>query len=518
MLGATLLLVRYHRAVVPFRQTLRFRLTLAFLLWTAGIQLVIAVAFVLGRELLVVTSFDRALSDAAVRLKRGLEADPTWPPALEQASFELQAEPGAPLLPIVLRARSLLASAGREPKTIARWPDRDPPLNLSPPLSPDTNPSQLVFATIRVQAQSDEDDSVVPVRFRCASMLIHTVEGADYRLDFGSSLELADRTTLVISRMMIAGLSVGIIGAAVAGWIVAGRAARRIEKVTSEVESVSPTRLDEPHELPTGEDEIGRMGQAVNAMLHRLASAFRGQEHFISNVSHELRTPIASMLAEAQVLRATHADPEALLAFTGSVEEETRRLASLVETFLAMARFEEGRSGRPDTLVSMNDTAVDSLRHNDMFARQRSVIVKLHLIDPGEAGREPLVRGDAHLLRVAVDNLMRNAIGASRAGDPIEIAVSIDDSTVVVRVSDRGPGVPPGFVDRMFDRFAPGTDRRIGQRGTGLGLNITKSIADLHGGRIDVANAPDSGAVFTLRLPLAKRADEPSAGDGINRV
>lgn len=471
----------------------------------------IALVFVLGRELLVVSSFDRALSEIGVRLRRGLEADPSWPPALEQASFELQAEPNAPLLPIVLRARSSISGSTVAGKTISRWPDRDPPLDLSPPLSPDGELPRLVFATVRVQAQSDESDTIVPVRFRCAAMMIHTVEGADYRLEFGSSLELSDRTTSVITRMMIAGLSVGIIGAATAGWIVAGRAARRIEKVTSEVETVSPTRLDEPHELPTGEDEIGRMGQAVNAMLHRLASAFRGQEHFISNVSHELKTPIASMLAEAQVLRATKADPEALLAFAGSVEEETRRLGALVETFLAMARFEEGRAGRPDTLISINDTAVDSLRHNDLFARQRSVIVKLHLADPGEAGREPMVRGDAHLLRVAVDNLMRNAIGASRPGDPIEIAVGIVDGTVLVRVSDRGPGVPPGFVDRMFDRFSQSPDRRVGQRGTGLGLNIAKSIVDLHGGKIEVANAPDSGAIFTLRLPLAKRADEPSA-------
>ncbi len=491
--------------MLAIRNTLRYRLTLAFLMWTAGIQLVTAGVFVLGRELLVVSSVDRALSDAAHLLRRGLEADPSWPPALEQASFDLQTQPSAPLIPLVLRARSMRG------ETIARWPDREPPLDLTAPLvKPEgTDGTRLVFASLRMMAQSDEDDRILPVRFRCASMEIHTVEGVDYRLDFGTSLELADRTTSVMGRILAAGLTVGIVGAGIAGWIVAGRAARRIEKVTSEVEKVSPTRLDDPHEMPTGTDEIGRMGEAVNAMLHRLASAFRSQEYFISNVSHELKTPIASMLAEAQVLRTGATDEERLLGFARSVEEETRRLGALVETFLAMARFSEGRKGRAETLVSMNDTALDSLHHNDLFARQHAIMVKLDLADPddevGDVEHEPLVLGDAHLLRVAVDNLLRNAISVSQPGDPVAIAVRIDGPSVRVRVSDRGPGVPPGFVDKMFDRFAERADRRVGNRGTGLGLNITKSIVDLHGGKLEVVNAPDAGAVFTLTFPLAKR-------------
>ncbi len=515
------------------RKTLRYRLTLAFLLWTAGIQIAVAVVFVLGRQIIVVDSIDRALTDAAVRLRRSLEADPTWPPALEQASFELQSQPNAPLLPLVMRARSV------QGETIARWPDRDPALDIAAPASPDA-PERLLFATQRLQAPSDEDDTVAPIRFRSASMTIHTVEGISYQLDFGASLELADRFTSVMGRILGAGLLVGIIGAGIAGWIVAGRASRRIERVTREVERVSPTRLDEPRELPTpltGDDEIGQMGAAVDAMLKRLASAFRSQEYFISNVSHELKTPIASLLAEAQVLRSgrarndpgagnaetqdlsRHADPEQLLAFTQSVEEEMRRLGSLVETFLAMARFGEGKRGRSDSSVSIYDTALDSVKHNSLYADQLGVPVRLRLADLDEAHlahhhAEPMVRGDGHLLRVAIDNLLRNAIGVSERGQPVDIGVSIHDHTVSVEVADHGPGVPPGFVDRMFDRFAKRADRAVGYRGTGLGLNIAKTIVDLHGGRIEVVNRPNppGGALFTIRLPVA--APGEAATDG----
>lgn len=478
------------------RKTLRYRLTLAFLLWTAGIQLAVAGVFVLGREIFVVQNIDRALQDAAVRLRRTLEADPSWPPALEQASFELQTQPSAPLLPVIMRARSTFG------ETIARWPDREPSLDPPPPTSPEA-PTNLVFSTMRMDAQSDLDDTVTPIRFRAASMKISTVEGVDYHLDFGASLELSDQFSSVMGRIMTAGLLIGILGAGIAGWIVAGRASRRIERVTTEVEAVSPTRLDAPRELPTGDDEIGRMGQAVNAMLKRLSSAFRSQEYFISNVSHELKTPIASLLAEAQVLKASRPDPEAMQAFAKSVEEETRRLGSLVETFLAMARFGESHHATSDSIVSINDAALESVQHNGMFARQQSVQVRLRVADPGELAGEPLVRGDAHLLRVAIDNLLRNAISVSQPGDPVDLTVSIADHTVSVVVKDQGPGVPPNFVDRMFDRFAQRQDRAVGHRGTGLGLNIAKTIIDLHGGRIEVTNAqpPAAGAIFALRLP-----------------
>jgi two-component system sensor histidine kinase MprB len=518
--------------VFAFRKTLRYRLTLAFLLWTAGIQIAVAAVFVLGRELLVVDGIDRALTDTAVRLRRSLEADTSWPPALEQASFELQSQPNAPLLPLVLRARSVQGD------TIARWPDREPMLEITAPLSTGA-PEHLVFATQRLQAPSDEDDTVGPVRFRSATMTISTNEGISYQLDFGASLELADRFTSVMGRILASGLLVGIIGAGIAGWIVAGRATRRIERVTREVEHVSPTRLDEPRELPTpltGDDEIGRMGAAVDAMLKRLASAFRSQEYFISNVSHELKTPIASLLAEAQVIRkgqaraeenaaagtdnAAQADPAHLLKFTHSVEDEMRRLGGLVETFLAMARFGEGKSGRSESLVSINDTALDSVKHNSLYAQQQGVPVRLNLADLDESHThdhaEPVVRGDGHLLRVAIDNLIRNAIGVSERGQVVDIGVSMNDHTVSVEVSDRGPGVPAGFIDRMFDRFAQRADRAVGYRGTGLGLNIAKNIVELHGGRIEVANrsAPDAGAVFTIRFPMARTTDAAASESG----
>jgi signal transduction histidine kinase len=516
--------------VFALRKTLRYRLTLAFLMWTAGIQLAVAGVFVLGREIFVVDSIDRALTEAAPRLRRSLEADPGWPPSLEQASFDLQTEPNAPVLPVIMRVRTL------DGITQVRWPEnRDPPIppeGVSPPSSPDA-PYKLNFTTMRVQAQSDEDETVGPIRFRAASMKINPAEGGTYELDFGASLELADRFTSVMGRILGAGLLVGIVGAGIAGWIVAGRASRRIERVTSEVACVSPTRLDEPRELPTGEDEIGRMGEAVNAMLHRLASAFRSQEYFISNVSHELKTPIASLLAEAQVLQRGKGEggsgeselegtavPQAdrLLAFTHSVEEEMRRLGSLVETFLAMARFGEGRQARAENPVSMFDTAMDSVKHTSLFAQQQGVSVRLkfaelqqdapdHLPDAHDVHHDPVVRGDGHLLRVAIDNLLRNAISVSQRGDAVDVAVSLHDHTVSVEVADHGPGVPPGFVDRMFDRFAQRPDRAVGYRGTGLGLNIAKTIVDLHGGKIEVANAADHGAIFTIRLPVAPRPD-----------
>ena len=94
-----------------------------------------------------------------------------------------------------------------------------------------------------------------------------------------------------------------MLGAGIAGWLVAGAVASRIKRVTGAVREVSPNRLQEVVDLPEGEDEIGRMAAEVNSMLRRLSEAVQSHERFISHVSHELKTPVAALLTEAQVIK-----------------------------------------------------------------------------------------------------------------------------------------------------------------------------------------------------------------------
>lgn len=477
-------------------RSLRVRLALAFLLWTAAIQVVVSLVFLASRELIVMRDMDRALTGALERLAPVLQGERAWPPALDEAAFAVQSQQGAPLVQLVLRARA------DDGSTLSVWPDAEP-ARLLDTLSAPTN---LGLRTSRVTTHNIEDGQpAATVRYRTATVQIRTNGGASYTLDAATSLEFIDGITMLIIRLMGAGLLVGVFGAAVAGWIVAGRMVSRLEQVTDEVSDVSADRLDAPRELPEGSDEIGRMAQAVNAMLRRLSSAFRSQEFFISNVSHELKTPVAALLAEAQVLKSSagHDSPETYKRFVLSVEDETRRIGSLVETFLALARFSDGRGALPDSVISLNDVAVDSVQICDPLATERSVRLQVHLSDPSAASPEPLVRGDSGLLRIVADNLIRNAVQFSSRGGSVEIITSCENGHAVLSVADSGPGVPQEFLNRIFDRHVQAPNRSVGQRGTGLGLNIAHTIVQLHRGTVDVRNRAPAGCVFTVRLPLA---------------
>lgn len=481
---------------------MRFRLAAAFVVWTAAAQVVVSGVFVLAREVVVLQGIDGVLQTSAEQLLIELQKERAWPPALEPAVARMQSREVSQMLPLVLRARS------RDNSTLSIWPSRDAALGMAtePPAA------RLMFITSRAPLQRYTGGPVEEIRFRTATVPVRDAGGASYFLDVGTSLELPDRVTNLVLRLLATGLAAGVLVAAFAGWIVAGRLTRRIDRVTTEVASVSPSRLQEPRRLETGDDEIGWMAEALNQMLQRLASAFRSQEVFISNVAHELKTPIATLLSQAQVFKSQKSDAESARRLALSVEEECRRLGSLVETFLSLARFGDGQAELNRTVVSLIDIATESVQQCTNTAEQHGVRLRLQLVDPSSEDSEPLTRGDGDLLRVAINNLLRNAVQVSSAGDAVDVHVDVDAQTVVIAVADRGPGVPRELVDRIFDRFFQVPNRTMGRRGTGLGLNIAKTIVDLHRGSIQVQDREQGGCVFSIRLPLARRAEGESEG------
>jgi two-component system OmpR family sensor kinase len=112
------------------------------------------------------------------------------------------------------------------------------------------------------------------------------------------------------------------------------------------------------------------------------------------------------------------------------------------------------------------------------------------------------VLGDSDGLRRVLDNLLGNAVVHTPSGTPVEVAVRRDGTSVVIKVSDRGPGLPPGAEQQVFERFwrADGS-RSPGDGGSGLGLSIVREIVRRHEGAVEAANRPGGGAVFTVRLP-----------------
>ncbi|HZB85131.1 MAG TPA: ATP-binding protein [Gaiellaceae bacterium] len=230
--------------------------------------------------------------------------------------------------------------------------------------------------------------------------------------------------------------------------------------------------------------------------LRRL-SALRAD--FVSLVSHELRAPMASVIGCAQTLRQRWRElaPDQRESFLALIEGETARLATLIGDVLDTSRIEAGTF--PFTFGQVD---------LDELVREASEVVRLGQEEVGlrlsVASGIPPVRGDRERLRQLLLNLLTNAVKYTVAGDEVEVSAANPDGAVTVSVTDHGPGIPREEQRLIFEKFGRVNQGGKAKPGAGLGLFIARSIAEAHGGSLEVESEPGAGATFTLRLPLAR--------------
>jgi signal transduction histidine kinase len=469
-------------------------LAAAFLLWTACFQIGIWLIVPRWRDAVVAREVDDMLMQRAFELRDQVleSARETRGDAAALASLLEPQRTMEDLVVQVWRAGGPLLATSPNMRDAATVPLRDG-AGPTPTFTDETL-----------------DHHSGPSRARFVTLMFSASEGESYTVQVGMALDAADRVGASLRGMLLIAVVAGTAGAGLAGWIVAGSLVRRLRKVSEAVREVSPTHLQSRVDIPGGSDEIGRMASDINAMLSNLERAFRSQESFISDVSHELKTPVSALLTEAQVLKYTRPKEADYERFVTSVEEEMRRLGKLVESFLMLARFGHGHRFIAQGLVHINDVALESLEHASLLASHHGITISLHLFDAGDDCDEAVVSGDSELLRVVVDNLIRNAVQFSKRGDIVKVTVHCSDHQVTLSVRDHGPGVPADHLDRIFDRFAQAPAQSGARRGTGLGLTIAKGVVNLHGGSIKAENAVGGGCVFTVTLPGAQ-AQTPGA-------
>jgi signal transduction histidine kinase len=227
--------------------------------------------------------------------------------------------------------------------------------------------------------------------------------------------------------------------------------------------------------------------------LRRL-SALRAD--FVSLVSHELRTPMAAVIGSARTLqqrwRELSADQRE--SFLELISGETNRLAELISDVLDTSRIEAGtfsfRFRDVDLAQLVQDVVATAQLGQDEVQLHADVDDLL-----------PEIRGDAERLRQVLTNLVDNAIKYSPAGGEVEVRVYREDSCVRIDVSDHGPGIAKEDQKLIFEKFGRVTGTGATRPGTGLGLFIARSIAEAHGGVLEVQSIPEQGATFTLELP-----------------
>lgn len=333
-------------------------------------------------------------------------------------------------------------------------------------------------------------------------------------VDIASMKDLKQQEREFLLDVFVVGALGSLLASAIAAWLVAGRAVAPMQQLGDAARQIDPEHVESRIALESADPEVERLQGELNNALSRLEEGFRAQERFISNVAHDLKTPISVMLAESQVLRPATATLEDFEAYRNSMIVEMQRVGGLIESFLTLARADQGEGLTRVTDAYINDIALEAIAECDPDAAQQEVRLVAQLAESAIPGEELIVRGDPDLLRTMIVNVIRNAIRFSRLGDTVEMTVRHDPGFAVIEIRDYGPGIPEEYIDSIFNRFvqAPSTHGRA--VGTGLGLAIARSVVEIHSGTIKAANCQTEGCLFTIRLPLkGQQADEQEPCD-----
>ncbi len=334
------------------------------------------------------------------------------------------------------------------------------------------------------------------------------VDGSRYRLlstpwHEGGTLQVARdlaESDALLGRLrwrLAALVAVATVAAAGLGWIIATRLARPIVRLRDTTHHIATTLdLSTPVDIDAP-GEVGSLAASFSTMVAAVGRSQDQQRRLVSDASHEMRTPLTSLRSNVELLRQIERLPpaergEVLADVLEDVDELSVLLGELVDLASDLAAAE------PVEPVRLGDLARTVAARTE---RRTERVVTVDDTAPAEVvGRPPQ-------LERAINNLVDNAVKYSDRGTPIDVVV--DGATVTVR--DRGRGIPPGDVERIFDRFHRAVDVRT-EPGSGLGLSIVDEIVRGHGGRVFARNRAGGGAEVGFTLDAAAGPAPPARG------
>jgi two-component system OmpR family sensor kinase len=305
---------------------------------------------------------------------------------------------------------------------------------------------------------------------------------------FAVAIDLSGELGEINDALQIAaGVSLGVlILASLLAWAVTGRVLAPLRLLRDTARSIGESDLT--RRIPVeGDDELADLARTFNEMLDRLEQAFASQKAFISDAGHELRTPITIIRGHLDLMGD---DPDERRETLELVGDELDRMGRLVNDLLLLAR-----ANRPDFLEPQTVDLDDLTR--ELFAKASALAERDWRLAAVASGR---IVADRQRLTQALMNLSQNAVAHTHEGDAVEIGSELARHTVRLWVRDTGPGIPEHDQARIFERFVRLDGGRHAE-GAGLGLAITRAVAEAHGGRVELESRPSAGARFTVIIP-----------------
>lgn len=413
------------------------------------------------------------------------------------ASQELRSYTATRHSPLGQEAASVLRRGGRE--RLAQWlaAEADVPRGVTVYIFDDAGRDILGRAPPALYAEFIQRSVVGPpaapdVAYRPVRLAPQLVasDGATFSfLVLPNRISLLGNVSTTLGLLFAAIVVVGLVA-----WLIARTFARPLGELQGVVREIASGQIGArvPAQIAARGDEIGALATDFNSMADRLSRLIEGRSQLMAELSHELRSPLARLQAALELAAAR--DPAAL-PDRPRIESEIRRLDAVIGDIMRYSRLD---AVAPVTrrLVRLETLLGELVADEEVEARARGVQLRL------TAAQGLSVVGDPELLRSAVENVLRNAIRHAPAGSSIDVSAQRDGAQIVVAIADRGAGVPPDWLERMFEPYAR-APLQPAMTGSGLGLAIARRVLQAHQGSIRAQLRDGGGLEIQAQLPAA---------------
>jgi heavy metal sensor kinase len=337
----------------------------------------------------------------------------------------------------------------------------------------------------------------------------HSLRLEDQRFRVAGIYPLAEvaGTLRRIRHLFLVAIPLLLLLAGTGGWFLARRSFRPISSVAARAAEISATTLYE--RLPVvADDELGALTRVLNDLLDRLEQSFEQQRRFVADASHELRSPAAILRTETDItLSREHRTEAEYRESLNIIRDAARRLTGVVDDLFLLARVDGGHPVMSPASLYLDEVVRDTARIAGPLAERKGVQVEVSGLV------EAPFRGDSGLLGRLLLNLLDNAIKHSPEGGVVQVRMEERGGAIEIGVVDRGAGIPEEVQSRIFERFfqvdsARTRNGRTLTSGAGLGLAIGRRIAEMHGGRLDLASSRPGRTEFLLTLPASVSASK----------
>ena len=317
-------------------------------------------------------------------------------------------------------------------------------------------------------------------------------------VEVGLSKEEVQSTLNELLLIIAVAYPLALVVAGVGGVFLAGRALSPIDRLTRVARRISAEDLSQRLDMRLPDDEVGRLASTFDEMIARLDEAFRRQRQFTADASHELRTPLTAIKGQTEVALQRDRDADTYKEVLRRVNGEVDRMIRLIGSLLTLARADARQIPVSRESVDLGRLVTDAVEQIRPAAVDKAI--SLNVTSNGDIR----LKADQDLILQLMLNLLDNSVKYTPRGGSIDLSCRAEGSHAQVTVVDTGSGIAAEHLPHIFDRFYRVDKARTrAEGGAGLGLSISRWIAEAHGGTLRVESTPGRGSKFTLSLPVS---------------